>query len=91
MLRTLCDSGQVGPAHLLVASHSERSHAGDSHRLGLGLETRCGGHGTKFSFEYAGFYWAFHVLVAYIVAWLMNDDGFIGGLIHNPVKQITPA
>ena len=30
--------------------------------LHWGLETRCEGHGTKFSFEYAGFYWLFHVV-----------------------------
>jgi len=59
--------------------------------LHWGLETRCEGHGTKFSFEYAGFYWLFHVVMAYLVAFLMNDDGPIGSLIHNAVKAITPA
>ena len=126
--------------------------------LGWGLTNRCPGHGLKFSFEYAAFYWVslslllishplcpsppvcrlsvclspprplaldqlpcypshvfpllpaascmrspishscprlllqwFHVFVAYFVAWLMNDDGPIGSLIHNAVKKITPA
>jgi hypothetical protein len=33
----------------------------------------------------------FHVLMAYLVAWAMNDDGCIGSLIHNAVKKLTPA
>jgi len=59
--------------------------------LNWGLETRCAGHGLKFSFEYAGFYWGIHVVSAYFVAWLMNDDGYIGVHIHNAVKKMTPA
>jgi len=58
--------------------------------LGWGLPTRCGGHNLQFSFEYAGFYWGFHVFMAYVVAWIMNEDGFIGSIIHNAVKKITP-
>merc|ERR1712216_1058656 len=58
---------------------------------GTRLRSRCAGGEQSFSFWFAGFYWLFHVLAAYVVAWLMKDDGLIGSLIHNAVKKITPA
>mmetsp|Transcript_27345 Transcript_27345/g.55910 ORF Transcript_27345/g.55910 Transcript_27345/m.55910 type:complete len:463 (+) Transcript_27345:134-1522(+) len=56
--------------------------------LHWGLESRC--HQQDFSLGYATFFVLFHILMAYFVAFLMNNDGPIGRHIHNYVKTITP-
>ena len=56
--------------------------------VGWGIADRC--ERTPFSLEYAYFYWISHVLVAYLVAWLMDENGPVGQHIHSWVKSITP-
>mmetsp|Transcript_39794 Transcript_39794/g.81474 ORF Transcript_39794/g.81474 Transcript_39794/m.81474 type:complete len:480 (+) Transcript_39794:192-1631(+) len=56
--------------------------------LHWGIESRC--DPTDFTLSYAWFFWLFHIAMAYLVAFLMNNDGPIGYYIHSAVKSITP-
>ncbi|EKX46690.1 hypothetical protein GUITHDRAFT_107472 [Guillardia theta CCMP2712] len=52
-----------------------------------GLESRCTPQ--SFTLAYAVFYWIFHLLSAYVVAYLMYEEGPVGRLIHSGVAYFV--